>query len=94
VALNGREVLFSSDTEGGSAVRGHKGEFPLVFVGVEERDNNDEKDLVGRGTGVVGRRPKGAETVPQEADNGHMLGADGEVDMIAGILHYHNICCF
>ena len=92
MALNGREVLFSSDTEGGSAVRGHKGEFSLVFVGVEERDDNDEKDLVGRGTGVVGRRPKGAKTVPQEADNGHMLGADGEVDMIAGILHYHNIC--
>ena len=94
MALNGREVLFSSDTEGGSAVRGHKleGEFSLVFVGVEERDDNDEKDLVGRGTGVVGRRPKGAKTVPQEADNGHMLGADGEVDRIAGILHYHNIC--
>ncbi len=90
VALNGREVLFSSDTQGGSAVRGHKGELSLVFVGVtvEERDDNDKKDLVGRGAGVVGRRPKGAKTVPQEADNGHMLGANGEVpvDMIAGIL--------
>ena len=92
VALNGREVLFSSDTEGESVVNGHKGEFSLVFVCVEECDDNDEKDLGVRGTGIVGRRPKGAKTVPQEADNGHMLGADGEVDMIAGILHYHNIC--
>ncbi len=73
-----------------------KGEFSLVFVGVEERDNNDEKDLrlVGRGAGVVGRQPKGAKIVPQETDNAHMLGADGEVDMIAGILHYQNICLF
>jgi hypothetical protein len=92
VALNGREVLFTSDMEGGSAVRGHKGEFSFVHVGVEGHDENDEKDLVGRGAGVVGRRSKGAKTVQQEADNRHMSGADGEVDMIAGILHYHNIC--
>jgi hypothetical protein len=72
VALNGRGVLFSSDTEGGGAVRGDTGGFSLVFVGVEERDDDDEKDLVGRGAGVVGRRPKGAKTVPQEAESGHM----------------------
>jgi hypothetical protein len=29
VALNGREVLFSSDTEGESVVNGHKGNSPL-----------------------------------------------------------------
>ena len=66
MSLNGREVLFSSDTEGESVVNGHKGEFSLVFVCVEERDDNDEKDLVGRGAGVDGRRPKGAKTVPQD----------------------------
>jgi hypothetical protein len=91
-ASSGRKVLFSSDTEGGSAVRWHKGESSLVFVGVKEHDNNDQKDRdpVGRGARVVvGRRPKGAMTIPQEADNGHILGAE---DMIAGILHYHNIC--
>jgi hypothetical protein len=45
-ALNGRaEGLFrgsGGDTEGGgsaAAMRRHKGEFSLVFVGVEERDD-------------------------------------------------------
>jgi hypothetical protein len=97
VTITGRETereRKESASQNTSAVRGHKGEFSLVFVGVEERDDNDEKDLVGRGAGVVGRRPKGAKTVPQETENAHMLGADGEVDMIAGILHYHNICLF
>jgi hypothetical protein len=59
VALNGSEVLFSNNTEDGSAVRGHKGRFSLVFVGFEERDDNAEKDLVGRGARVVGRRAQG-----------------------------------
>ena len=38
VALNGREVLFSSDTEGGNAIRGHEGEFLNVVFCLEQED--------------------------------------------------------
>jgi len=92
VALNGHEVLLGSDTQSGNAIRGHEREFRDVFVGFEDRCNNDQEDFAGRVGRVVRRGAKFAKTIPQEAGDGHMWDANGEVDMIAGILRYHNIC--
>jgi hypothetical protein len=50
------EVLFSGNMDGGNAMCGTIGDSPLyllVTVGVEERDDNDQKDFVVQGARVV-----------------------------------------
>jgi hypothetical protein len=73
-------------------MRRDRWEFFVVLVVAENRDNNDQENFSIRVARVVGRRTKGAKTIPQEAGKGRMWDASGEVDVIAGILRHHNIC--
>jgi hypothetical protein len=63
VALTGHEMLFGGNTEGGDAIRGHKREFRCIFVGFEDRGNNDQEEFAGHFARVVGRGAKFAKTI-------------------------------
>ena len=72
-------------------MRWHKREFIFVLVGAEF-GKDDQEDFGIRVARVVGRRAKGAKAIAQEAGKGRWWEANGEVNVIVGILRYHNIC--
>ena len=91
VALNFREVFVSGETEDADPMRRHKREFVFVLVGAE-CGNNDQENFGSRVARVVCWRTKGAKAIAQEAGEGRWGQANGEVDVVAGVLRYHNIC--
>jgi hypothetical protein len=102
MALNSREVLLSGDTEGGSGARAQMGILFSMYSSVSQCRGTRRHRVTDQEGFVVGRvrrqsRCQGFKDItaasrdsPQlEADNGHMLVAHGEVDMIAVILYWH-----
>ena len=91
MALKFCEEFVSCETEDADPMRRHKREFVFVFVGAE-CGKNDQENFGIRVAWVVGWRTKGAKAIAQKAGKGCWWKANGEVDVITGILRYHNIC--